>query len=56
VSTAGDVTHEGLIRAERVSVRAAAGRAGHPLAVRGSDEVADIGHTTTLGATRQGDI
>jgi hypothetical protein len=42
----GDMPNEDLIRAERVSVRTAARRAGHPLAIRGLHKVAE--HTSTL--------
>jgi hypothetical protein len=37
VAEAGDVTHQDLVRAERVTLRAAAGRLCHPLAVGRSD-------------------
>ena len=41
VTETGDVTHEDLIRAERVSVGAAARGTGDPLAVRGLHKVTD---------------
>jgi len=49
VAEAGDMADEDLVRAERVTVRAAARRPRHPLAIRGLNKVAQ--HATSVGPT-----
>ena len=52
VAEAGDMADEDLVRAERVTVRAAARRPRHPLAIRGLNKVAQHDYNR-MSADRQ---